>query len=97
MGQLNALRGQIAPGDRELRGYFDNTMGALRKLNADPSVLQTTIGDDAVTHLERLEVELNKRLGEQQATGARSGTPEPSPEKYRDAVAEYFKKLSQPK
>ena len=97
MGQLNALRGQIAPGDRELLGYLNNTMGALRKLNGDPSILQSTIGDDAVTHLERLEVELNKRLGEQQATGARSGSPEASPEKYRDAVAEYFKKLSQPK
>ena len=97
MGQLNALRGQMAPGDRELRGYFDNAFGALRRLNSDPNVLQSTIGDDAVTHLERLEVELNRRLGEPQATGARSGAPEPSPEKYRDAVAEYFKKLSQPK
>ena len=92
---LNALRGRIDPRDRAFRGYLDDTLGSLRTLNADPRLLDSAISQDAVTQLERLEVELSRRLGEQGAGGARSGAPESSPEKYRDAVAEYFKKLSQ--
>jgi hypothetical protein len=95
---LSSLRGRIDPHDRELRGYVDNTLGYLRLLHADPNVLQTTIGQDAVSRLERLEVELARRTGElQQLEGARLHAPEDSPEKYRDAVAEYFRKLSQAK
>jgi hypothetical protein len=98
MGDLNALRGRLDPHDRALRGYVDDTLGSLRLLNADPNVLQSTIGQDAVSRLERLEVELARRAGElQQLEGARLRAPEDSPEKYRDAVAEYFKKLSQAK
>jgi hypothetical protein len=92
---LNSLRGRIDPRDRAFRGYLDDTLGSLRTLNADPRLLDSAISQDAVTQLERLEVELGRRLGEQGAGGARSSAPEASPEKYRDAVAEYFKKLSQ--
>ncbi len=98
IGDLGALRGKLDPHDRALRGYVDDTIGSLRLLNADPNVLQSTIGQDAVSRLERLEVELARRAGElQQLEGARLRAPEDSPEKYRDAVAEYFKKLSQAK
>ena len=41
--------------------------------------------------------ELSQRAVERQTLGARSGARETPPEKYQDAVAEYFKKLSQPK
>jgi hypothetical protein len=92
---LNSLRGRIDPGDRAFRGYLDDTLGALRTLSADPRLLDSTISQDAVTRLERLEVELARRLGDAQAEGARTGAAEASPEKYREAVAEYFKKLSQ--
>jgi hypothetical protein len=98
IGQLNSLRSGIGPNDRALRGYLDDTLGSLRLLGADPNRLQSTIGEDAVSRLERLEVELARRAGElQQLDGARLRAPEESPEKYRDAVAEYFKKLSQAK
>ena len=98
IGDLNSLRGRIDPHDRALRGYVDDTIGSLRLLNADPNVLQSTIGQDAVSRLERLEVELARRAGDlQQLEGARLRAPEDSPEKYKDAVAEYFKKLSQAK
>ena len=96
IGQLRALRGQIGGRDRALGNYLGGTLGYLRDLNADPNVLHDTIGQDAVANLERLEMELSRRVGEQQAKGARTGAGEPSPEKYRDAVADYFKKLSQP-
>jgi hypothetical protein len=98
IAQLNSLRNGIAPNDRALRGFVDDTLGSLRLLHADPNRLQSTIGEDAVSRLERLEVELARRAGElQQPEGARLRAPEDSPEKYRDAVAEYFKKLSQVK
>ena len=96
IGQLSALRGQISGEDRALGNYLGGTLGYLRDLNADPRVLQATIGQDAVASLERLEAELSRRLGEQQGQGARSGAAELPAEKYRDAVAEYFRKLSTP-
>jgi len=96
IGDLLALRGQISGEDRALGNYLGGTLGYLRDLNADPRVLQATIGQDAVASLERLEAELSRRLGEQQAQGARSGAAEVPAEKYRDAVADYFRKLSQP-
>ena len=96
IGQLSTLRGQISGQDRALGNYLGGALGHLRDLNADPRVLQATIGQDAVASLERLESELSRRLGEQQAQGARSGAAEIPAEQYRDAVAEYFKRLSQP-
>ena len=97
IGQLYAYRRQIDPRDRTLYNYIDGTLGYLRDLNANPAVLQSAINQDAVSNLERLEMELSRRLGQQQTNSARTTTPESSPEKYRTAVAEYFKKLSQPK
>lgn len=95
IGEISSLRNQISGQDRALGNYFGGTLGHLRDLNADPNVLQATIGQDAISSLELLEAELSRRLGEQQMQGARSGSPEVTSEKYRDAVAEYFKKLSQ--
>ncbi len=93
--ELYGLRAQIDPRDRALHGYIDGALWNLRHLTgAAPGVLDATISRDAVASLERLEIELNKRVGQPEATGARTGAPESSPEKYRDAVAEYFKKLS---
>ena len=97
IGQLYAYRRQIDPRDRTLYNYIDGTLGYLRDLNANPAVLQSAINQDAVSSLERLEMELSRRVGQQQTNNARTTTPESSPEKYRAAVAEYFKKLSQPK
>lgn len=98
IGQLNWLRGHIDPHDRALYGYVDGALGSLYHLTgAEAGLLDSRISRDAAAKLERLEIELNKRMAQQQAEGARTGAPESSPEQYRDAVAEYFKKLSQPK
>ncbi len=95
IGDLYGLRGQIDPHDRALYGYINGALGYLRNLyGADPSLLDSRINHDAVASLERLEVELNKRVAQRQANGTRTGASESAPEKYRDAVAEYFKKLS---
>ena len=60
---LSSWRGKIDPHDRDLRGYVDQSLGYLRLLHADPNRLQGTIGQDAVSRLERLEVELARRQG----------------------------------
>lgn len=94
MRDLSALRAQLGPTDRQLGNYIDGTLGYLRHLNGQSGILDSTINQDAVTSLERLEVELSRRVGQQQAEGARTGATETAPEKYRDSVAEYFRKLS---
>ncbi|MBV9760743.1 MAG: hypothetical protein JO340_09280 [Acidobacteriaceae bacterium] len=94
--ELSGLRGELSPQDRELFGTINGTLGFLYNLSrADQSLLDGRIGRDAVASLERLEAELNRRVTQQQIRGARSGSVESAPEKYRDAVAEYFRKLSQ--
>jgi len=93
------LRGQIDPSDRALYGYIDGVLGNLHHLTgAQAGLLEARISQDTVTSLERLEMELNKRMAQGGiANGARTGAPEQSPESYRGAIAEYFKRLSQPK
>jgi hypothetical protein len=97
IGQLNWLRTQIDPRDRALGGYIDGAIWNLHHLTgAQAGLLDARINHDAIASLERLEMELNKRMAQAQAQGARTGASEAAPEKYRDAVSEYFKKLSQP-
>jgi len=93
--QLSDLRAQLGPADRALFGSINGTLGYLHNLsNADSGLLEGRINRDAVSSLERLELELSRRVAQQQIQGARTGAPESAPEKYRDAVAEYFRKLS---
>jgi hypothetical protein len=98
IAQLNGLRAQLDPRDRALGGYIDGALGNLHHLTgAQAGLLDQRISQDALTSLQRLEAELGKRVGQAQNNGTRTGAPEDSPEKYRDAVAGYFRKLSQSK
>lgn len=93
--QLEMLRAQIDPHDRALYGYINGALGNMQHLTgAQAGLLDARLSREALVSLERLEVELNKRALEQRSTGTRTAAPEQSPEQYRDAVAEYFKKLS---
>ena len=91
--QLSGLRAQFGRGDRQLTNSLNDAIGYLRELNAQSGLLDARINADTVTSLERLELELARRAGQQQES-ARSGAPESAPEKYRDALAEYFRALS---
>ena len=98
ISQLRGLRAQVDPHDRALLGYVDGALGTMQHLTgAQAGLLDQRIGRDAFLSLQRLEVELNKRVAQQGAGGTRTGAREESPEKYREAVAGYFKKLSQSK
>jgi len=98
ISELNRLRAQVDPSDRSLTTGIDWALGNLHHLTgAQAGLLDSRINGDATTSLERLEAELSKRVAAQNSGGARTGAAEKSPEQYRDAVAEYFKRLSQPK
>ncbi len=95
LGQLQALRAQADPRDRALSGSINGAIGTMQHLTGgEAGLLDARLSREAVVSLERLEVELNKRAAQQRAEGTRTGATEATPEKYRDAVAEYFKKLS---
>jgi hypothetical protein len=96
--QLRGLRALVDPHDPALLGYIDGALGTMQHLTgAQAGLLDARISQDAFLSLQRLEVELNRRVTQQEAGGTRTGAREESPEKYRDAVAGYFKKLSQAK
>jgi hypothetical protein len=90
---LYALRSQFGRGDRQLNEYFDDAIGLLRHAPGQAGLLDARINQDAITSLGRLELELERRLG-QQNKGARTVAPETAPDGYRDAVASYFRTLS---
>ncbi|MFL6447614.1 MAG: hypothetical protein ACJ746_07975 [Bryobacteraceae bacterium] len=98
IAQLRGLRNQAVARDRALTGYIDGALGNLQHLTgAQDGLLEARISQDALTSLQRLEAELGKRVAQQQNEGTRTGAHEDSPEKYHDAVAGYFRRLSQAK
>jgi len=90
--QLGALRSQFGRDDRQMDGYWNDAMGSLRRMDAQSGLLDARLAGNAMLSLERLELELTRRLT--QKAGARTGAPENVPESYRDAVATYFRTLS---
>lgn len=92
---LNRLRAQMRPNDHSYRD-LDYALGYLVRLyHADPTVLRAAINEDAVTNLERLEMELTQHVNRgKDISGARTPAAENIPQKYRQAVADYFEKLS---
>jgi hypothetical protein len=93
--QLSGLRQQIGTRDRQLRNDIDGALGSLNRLyGAQSGLLEARIRQEVLPSLERLEVELSRRVGNEEEN-ARTAASESAPEKYRDAVAEYFRKLSQ--
>jgi hypothetical protein len=93
LDDLAALRTQVGRSDRRLNGEVNDAIGLLQHMKGQDGLLDQRVNQDAVASLEKIEVELNRRIG-QGNDAARTGTPESAPEQYRDAVAEYFKRLS---
>lgn len=93
--ELNSLRSGWARNDRQLRDSLSNAIGSLNQIRSQAGRLDSVIGQDAVTSLERLELELAQRVTAIE-TGARTGAPENAPAEYREALAEYYRRLSKP-
>jgi hypothetical protein len=92
--QLSGLRQQIGTRDRQLREDVDGALWSLNRLyGARSGLLESRISHEVLPSLERLEVKLTRRVGNE-GENARTAASESAPEKYRNAVAEYFKRLS---
>jgi hypothetical protein len=92
--QLSGLRQQVGARDRQLRDEIDGALWSLNRMyGARSGLLDSRISHEVLPSLERLEVELSRRVGNE-GENARTAASESAPEKYRDAVAEYFKRLS---
>ena len=91
IGQLNWLRTQIDPHDRALGGYIVGALWNLHHLTgAQAGLLDARISRDALSSLERLEMELSKRAGQAQAQGARTGVQKARPR----SIAKPYRSIS---
>jgi hypothetical protein len=67
----------------------------------DPNRFPNGMGRDlesifakAMANIEQIEVQLRRKVEEQNGGAIRSATPQPAPPGYADAVADYFRRLS---
>ncbi len=92
---LSGLQQGLTPRDRDLSRQLTGAVGALRHLDESRAgEMEARLRQDLLPNLERLEAELSRRL-EDPAGAQRMNRNEPAPEQYRDAVAKYFRTLSQ--
>ena len=92
--QLEGIRQRL--GDRSDPNWKDigSVIRELEQINmAQPGLLAARLNQELLPALERLEIEVKRQAGEE-GNAARSAKPENAPDGYRDAVAEYFRKLS---
>jgi hypothetical protein len=95
---VNRLEGAVRDNPDLLRQLRDvgNALPAL-----DPNRYPNGMGRDleklflqAMTNIEQVEVQLRRKVEEQNGGAIRSATPQPPPPGYADAVADYFRRLS---
>jgi hypothetical protein len=92
---LSGLQQGLTPRDRDLSRQLTGAVGALRHLDESRAdEMEARLRQDLLPNLERLEAELSRRL-ESSAGAPRMNKNELAPEQYRDAVAKYFRTLSQ--
>jgi len=64
-----------------------------KRFGDDPTLAER-INTGLVGRLEQIELQLRRKVEEQQGGNVRSGASEPAPAGYANSVADYFKKLS---
>jgi hypothetical protein len=91
--QLGGLRPRDNRGDyASAWNDVNGVLGDLQRLGqADPGVLAARLNQEVLPAIERLELQLKRQAGNDSAHATR---PDPAPAPYRDAVAEYFRRLS---
>ena len=72
-------------------------MHALNPAYTNDGELSQRIGREVLPQMERLELQLRRKLDEQNADQVRSAGSERVPPGYAEAIAEYFRKLSKGK
>ena len=100
MRDLTQLRQDLQGTDPELGKEAQRLAQDLQKLNmgqASDSELANRINRQILPELERLELQLRRKLDEKGLGQVRSAGSERVPPGYAESVAEYFRKLSKGK
>lgn len=97
LDQLQQLR-LAARDNRELTNSLGEIARDLRLIDprhspANPRMLQQ-IEAQILAKTEEVELMLRRKVDEKQGTAVRSAGPQPVPQGYGEAVAEYFRRLS---
>ncbi len=93
---MNALR-DFFRNNPELVGDYLQLMHNLNPAYQNDAELQGRIAREVLPGMERLELELRRKLDEKNADQVRSAGTETVPQGYSEAIAEYFRKLSKKK
>jgi len=93
---MNGLRDFI----RQHPEYANDMLQLMHALNpayTNDGLLSDRISREVLPQLEKLELELRRKLDESNADQVRSAGSEKMPAGYADAIADYFRKLSKGK
>ena len=94
---LNQMRDFIRQ-NPDLAADYSNLSRALNPLYSNNDAeLSMRLSHEVLPEMERLELELRRKLESQNSDQVRSAGSETVPPGYSDAVADYFRKLSQNK
>jgi hypothetical protein len=100
LNTLQALQGQIQ-NDPNASKDLQNLIREMQRLNpwtyANDPELNARIQGDMTADLEKVELELRRKVDDANGGNIRSGGNMPVPQGFEQPVAEYFKKLSQSK
>lgn len=88
-------------GDQELQRDVQDLVREMQRLDprsfpGNPEMIERLYGQ-VLTGIEQVELQLRRRLDDQQAGNVRSTAGQPVPPGYADAVADYFRRLSRGK
>lgn len=97
MSELSQLRRAVG-NDEERRREVDELIRSMQHLDprrfpGNPVMVQELYGR-VLSDVDRLELQLRRQTGEEQAVDVRSERPQMVPRGYQDAVAEYYRRLS---
>ena len=97
---LSQARQDVRETDGQIGREADQLLKELQRLNlaqASNAQMDERIQRQLLPELERLELELRRKVDEQKAGQVRSAGSEPVPTGYSESVAEYFRRLSKGK
>ncbi len=93
---LNQLR-DFMRANPDLASDYLNLMHALNPVAGNDAELAGRINREVLPNIERLELELRRKLDDKNADQVRSAGTETIPQGYSNAVADYYRKLSKGK
>jgi hypothetical protein len=96
LNDLNSLR-EFIRNNPDFSGDYLQLMHSMNPAYQNDNELSQRISREVLPSMERLELELRRKLDEKNADQVRSAGSETIPQGYSDAVADYFRKLGKSK